>query len=261
MPSIRSFRVAPSRAPYPPSEQRVANSSDIKTSMRLDRFLAHSSGMSRNQVKVLLHSGEVLIDGEPARNSGLQVGAHNHITLAGAVLAWPRHYYVMLHKPLGYVCSTEESAHPLVASLIDHPWAANLHSAGRLDADTTGLVLLTSDGNWSHDLTSPRRVCDKTYLVGVKHPLQPELVQRFAEGVVLNDDPKPTRPAQLVLLDSLTARVTVHEGRYHQVRRMFAACSNRVETLHRESIGTIKLDAALPPGQWRELTAEEVANV
>jgi 16S rRNA pseudouridine516 synthase len=229
--------------------------------MRLDRFLSHSSGMSRNQVKMLLHSGDVLIDGMPARNSGLQVNAKNHITLAGAVLAWPRHYYLMLHKPLGYVCSTEESEHPLVASLVEHVWAASLHSAGRLDADTTGLVLLTSDGSWSHALTSPRRACDKTYLVGVKHPLQPELVQRFAKGVVLKDDPKPTRPALLQIIDSLTARVTLHEGRYHQVRRMFAACGNRVETLHRESIGTLKLDAALQPGQWRELTSEEIANV
>jgi len=229
--------------------------------MRLDRFLSHSSGLSRNQVKVLLHSGEVVIDGVPARNSGLQVNANNHITLAGAVLVWPRHYYVMLHKPLGYVCSTEESAHPLVASLIEHTWAASLHSAGRLDADTSGLVLLTSDGSWSHALTSPRRTCNKTYLVGVKHPLQPQLVQSFAKGVVLKDDPKQTRPAQLEIIDPLTARVTLHEGRYHQVRRMFAACGNRVESLHRESIGNLRLDAALQPGQWRELTSAEIANV
>ena len=191
----------------------------------------------------------------------LQVNAQNHITLEGALLAWPRHYYVMLHKPAGYVCSTEEASHPVVASLIEHTWAAELHSAGRLDADTTGLVLLTNDGNWSHALTSPRRVCDKTYLVVVKHPLQPDLVKRFADGVVLNDDPKPTRPAQLELLDTHTARVILHEGRYHQVKRMFAACSNRVEMLHREAIGNIALDAALQPGQWRELSNEEVANV
>ena len=229
--------------------------------MRLDRLLSHSSGLSRNQVKVFLHNGDVLIDGLPARNSGLQVSAHNRITLEGVELVWPRDYYVMLHKPVGYVCSTEESSHPLVASLIAHNWASGLHSAGRLDADTTGLVLLTTDGAWSHAVTSPRRVCAKVYLVGVKHPLQPELVQRFADGVVLKDDVVPTKPARLELLDALTARVTVHEGRYHQVRRMFAACGNRVETLHREAIGNIKLDAELPAGQWRELTPEEVANV
>jgi len=229
--------------------------------MRLDRFLSHSSGLSRNQVKVFLHRGDVLIDGLPARDSSLQVNAANHITLEGKLLHWPRDYYVMLHKPVGYVCSTEESSHPLVASLIAQTWAGELHSAGRLDADTTGLVLLTNDGNWSHALTSPRRHCEKIYLVGLKHPLQPELVARFAAGIVLNDDPKPTLPARLEILDTHTARVKVHEGRYHQVRRMFAACSNRVETLHREAIGNIALDAALQPGQWRELTSEEVANV
>ncbi len=229
--------------------------------MRLDRFLSHSSGLSRNQVKVLLHRGDVLIDGQPVRDSSLQVNATNRITLEGKLLHWPRNYYVMLHKPLGYVCSTEESSHPLVASLIARVWAGELHSAGRLDADTTGLVLLTNDGNWSHALTSPRRHCDKTYLAGVKHPLQPELVERFAAGIVLNDDPKPTLPAQLQILDTHSARVKLHEGRYHQVRRMFAACSNRVETLHREAIGNIALDASLQSGQWRELTSEEVANV
>ncbi|MES2603494.1 MAG: pseudouridine synthase [Pseudomonadota bacterium] len=239
----------------------MPNKSDEKKSMRLDRFLSHSSGLSRNQVKVFLHRGDVHVDGEPARNSGLQVSAQNRITLEGEELQWPRHYYVMLHKPLGYICSTEEGEHPVVASLIDQPWAANLHSAGRLDADTTGLVLLTSDGSWSHALTSPRRHCDKTYLVGAKHPLQPDLVERFAAGVVLNDDPKPTLPARLEIIDELTARVTLHEGRYHQVRRMFAACSNRVESLHRESIGTVALDATLQPGEWRELSEQEVTNV
>jgi 16S rRNA pseudouridine516 synthase len=229
--------------------------------MRLDRFLSHSSGLSRKQVKVLLHSGAVQVDGQSVRNSGLQVSAVDRITLEGVVLSWPRHYYVMLHKPAGYVCSTEEHGHPLVATLLEASWAAGLHSAGRLDADTTGLVLLTSDGLWSHQLTSPNRGCDKTYLVGVKHPLQAELVQRFAEGIVLKDEPKPTRPARLEIIDELTARVTLHEGRYHQVKRMFAACSNRVETLHREAIGAITLDARLQAGQWRELSAEEIITV
>lgn len=239
----------------------MAAKSEDKKAMRLDRFLSHSSGLSRNQVKMLLHRGEVAVDGEPVRDSGLQVSAQNRITMEGNELVWPRHYYVMLHKPAGYVCSTEEAGQPLVAELIDKPWATTLHSAGRLDADTTGLVLLTSDGNWSHALTSPRRHCDKTYLVGVKHPLQSELVERFASGIVLNDESRPTLPAKLELIDSLTARVTLHEGRYHQVRRMFAACGNRVETLHRESIGNIRLDAVLQPGQWRELSDQEISDV
>ena len=239
----------------------MAVKSPDKKAMRLDRFLSHTSGLSRNQVKVLLHAGAVSVDGEPARDSGMQVSAQNHITLEGNVLVWPRHYYVMLNKPAGYVCSTEEGAQPVVAELVGEPWASTLHSAGRLDGDTTGLVLLTTDGNWSHALTSPRRHCDKTYLVGLKHALPADLVERFASGIVLNDDPKPTLPAKLEIIDANTARVTLHEGRYHQVRRMFAACSNRVETLHRESIGTITLDESLQPGQWRELSEQEVRDV
>ena len=230
-------------------------------SMRLDRLLSQVSGLSRNHVKSLLRGDNVQVDGVTVRDAALQVNAMQAITLRDEVVEWPRERYVMLHKPDGYVCSTAEGAYPLVASLVDTPWAARLHSAGRLDADSTGLVLLTTDGQWSHALTSPRRQCVKSYVVTVKHPLQPELVQRFATGLVLNDDPQPTLPAQLELLDSHTARVHITEGRYHQVKRMFAACSNRVVTLHREAIGHLVLDAALQSGQWRELTAAEVAGV
>jgi len=229
--------------------------------MRLDRLLSQVSGLSRNHVKSLLRGDNVEVDGVTVRDAALQVSELHAITLREEVVEWPRERYVMLHKPDGYVCSTAEGAYPLVASLIDMPWAARLHSAGRLDADSTGLVLLTTDGQWSHSLTSPRRQCVKSYVVTVKHPLQPEVVQRFAGGLVLNDDPQPTLPAQLELLDTHTARVHITEGRYHQVKRMFAACSNRVVTLHREAIGHLVLDAELQAGQWRELTAEEVSGV
>jgi 16S rRNA pseudouridine516 synthase len=231
------------------------------TSMRLDRLLSHSSGLSRMQVKVRLHNDAVVVDGTPVRNSALMVRPQQHITLEGQDIEWPRDHYVMLHKPAGYVCSTEEEGHPLVSSLVDKTWAATLHSAGRLDADTTGLVLLTSDGQWSHALTSPRRACAKTYLVGLKHPLVSDIAERFAAGLLLNGENKATLPAELEVLDSHHARVKIQEGRYHQVKRMFAACSNRVESLHREAIGSLPLDDSLAPGQWRELTAAEVAEV
>lgn len=233
----------------------------IPDSMRLDRLLSQVSGLSRNHVKSLLRGDKVQVDGHTVRDAALQVNALQAITLRDDAVEWPRDRYVMLYKPDGYVCSTAEGAYPLVASLVDMPWAAHLHSAGRLDADSTGLVLLTTDGQWSHALTSPRRQCVKSYLVTVKHPLQPDVVQRFAAGLVLNDDPQPTLPAQLELLNTHTARVQITEGRYHQVKRMFAACSNRVVTLHREAIGHLVLDAALHPGQWRELTTAEIAGV
>jgi 16S rRNA pseudouridine516 synthase len=226
--------------------------------MRLDRLLSHSSGLSRSRIKILLHHGAVCVDGTPVREAGMLVQAAHRITLEGQAVDWPCERYVMLHKPSGYVCSTEEAGHPLVASLVDALWAPKLHSAGRLDVDTTGLVLLTTDGQWSHALTSPRRACFKTYLVTVKHPLHSDLVERFATGLLLNGEAKPTLPAQLTVLDTHTARVSLSEGRYHQVKRMFAACSNRVEALHREAIGALQLDTALAPGQWRVLTPSEI---
>jgi 16S rRNA pseudouridine516 synthase len=109
-------------------------------------------------------------------------------------------------------------------------------------------------------VTSPRRRCNKTYLAGLKHPLADDVAQRFAAGLQLNGEAEATLPAQLQVLDPHTARVTLHEGRYHQVKRMFAACSNRVVTLHRERIGTIQLDPALAPGQWRELDHNEIRS-
>ena len=229
--------------------------------MRLDRFLSHSSCLSRSQVKRLLHADRVTLDGRPVRDPALAVSEQSLITLNGATLPWPRSRYVMLNKPAGYVCSTDDPGYPVVSSLVDAPWAAGLHSAGRLDVDSTGLVLLTNDGAWSHALTSPRRHCLKTYRVGVKHPIAADLAQRFADGLLLHGENRPTLPAQLELIDSRTARVSIQEGRYHQVKRMFAACSNRVETLHRERIGAITLDPALPPGQWRELQTLEIGSL
>ena len=235
--------------------------SNIPDSMRLDRLLSQVTGLSRNHVKSLLRGDNVEVDGVTVRDAALQVNATQAITLREDAVEWPRERYVMLNKPAGYVCSTAEGAYPLVASLVDAPWADGLHSAGRLDADSTGLVLLTNDGQWSHALTSPRRQCVKSYVVTVKHPLQPGLVKRFAEGLMLNGEREPTLPAQLELIDTHAARVQICEGRYHQVKRMIAACSNRVVTLHREAIGHLVLDATLNPGEWRELTPEEISGV
>lgn len=230
------------------------------STLRLDRFLAHASGLSRSQVRKLLKGGAVTVDGVACTDADLDVSARHRISLEDNVLEWPRARYVMLHKPVGYVCSHEDANHPLVTSLINTPWADGMHSAGRLDVDTTGLVLLTNDGEWSHRVTSPRRHCDKTYVAGLKHPLAADAAQRFAAGLMLNGEEQPTLPAQLEQLDPHTARVTLHEGRYHQVKRMFAACSNRVATLHRERIGAIQLDPALAPGQWRELDNDEIRS-
>lgn len=229
--------------------------------MRLDKFVSQGAGFSRADAKRLLKRDAIAVDGVITRDAALQIAAHQQVTLDGELIPWPDHRYVMVNKPDGYVCSSDDGSHPIVTGLIKHPWADLLHSAGRLDVDTTGLVLLTDDGEWSHAITSPKRQCFKTYRVGVRHAMDETIMQRFADGILLNGETRPTLPAQLEIIDALTARVKISEGRYHQVKRMFAACSNRVESLHREAIGAITLDATLAAGEWRLLTEAEVRSI
>ncbi len=143
----------------------------------------------------------------------------------------------MLNKPQGYVCFTDDPDHPKVLYFIDEPVAYNLHAASRLDIDTTGLVLMTDDGQWPHRVTSPKYHCEKTYLVTLEHSLAANTVQRFAAGVQLHNEKSLTRPVQLEKINDRQVRLTISEGRYHQVKRMFAAIGNRViALLHRERI-------------------------
>ncbi|MCR6555561.1 16S rRNA pseudouridine(516) synthase RsuA, partial [Aeromonas sp. CPF2-S1] len=165
----------------------------------------------------------------------------------------------MLHKPEGYVCSNEDPDHATVFHLLDEPAMGKLHVVGRLDLDTTGLVLITDDGQWSHRITSPRHECAKTYHVWLADPVSEEAISLFADGIYLRNENDKTRPAELEILDEREARLTIHEGKYHQVKRMFAAIGNKVVGLHRERIGDLALDDELAPGEYRELTEEEVA--
>jgi 16S rRNA pseudouridine516 synthase len=235
--------------------------SDKQPRMRLDKLVSHSAGLSRVDVKRLLKRDEIAIDGVPVRDPACQVTPQQQVTLNDELVHWPAHRYVMVNKPDGYVCSSDDGTNPIVNGLVRQPWADLLHSAGRLDVDTTGLVLLTDDGEWSHAITSPKRQCFKTYLVSVRHPLETTIIERFSEGLLLNGEAKLTLPAELEIIDAHTARVRIREGRYHQIKRMFAACSNRVEALHREAVGTITLDKKLDAGDWRQLTDAEIRSI
>ena len=228
--------------------------------MRLDKYISQVTELSRKDVKRLLRSDAVTVDGEPVRDPALQVRTDSRVTVDGEVLATPGPRYFMLNKPAGYVCVTRDREHPSVLELLDEPNLDQLQIAGRLDIDTTGLVLLTDDGAWNHAVTSPKRSCGKTYLVTLAENIDPSTVEQFAQGVNLEGDIKPTEPAQLDILFSNEARLTISEGRYHQVKRMFAAIGNRVTELHRESVGEIHLDADLQPGEYRPLTAAEIAS-
>jgi 16S rRNA pseudouridine516 synthase len=184
---------------------------------------------------------------------------------------WPYHEkaYLMLHKPTATECSQKPSTYPSIYTLLPSPLrlrpqkaaVQGVQAVGRLDQDTTGLLLLTDDGKFIHRMSSPRHHVPKVYEVTVKHPLDDRQVARLLEGVVLDDDPKPVRAAACEAVASHHLRLTLTEGKYHQVKRMVAAVSNRVEGLHRSQIGGLRLPDDLGPGQWRWLSAVDLASI
>lgn len=175
------------------------------------------------------------------------------------------HAYLMLNKPAGHECSQKPSAWPSIYTLLPSPLrsrpsgaACGVQAVGRLDQDTTGLLLLSDDGKFIHRMSSPKHHVPKVYVATCKHPVTPDQVQRLLAGVVLDDDPKPVRAVACQVLDAHVLQMTLTEGKYHQVKRMIAAVSNRVEALHRSQIGAVELPDDLPPGGWRWLTPDEV---
>ena len=225
--------------------------------MRLDRFVSQAAGLSRSRARALIRGGQVTVDGRTARDAAQPVDAAQRVEHCGQALALPQPLYLMLNKPCGLLSATRDSHQPTVMSLLPARLAARLHLVGRLDKETSGLLLLSDDGAWSHRITSPRHGCAKTYLAELAEPLAAGAEERLARGLLLRSETAPTRPACLERLSATRVRVTVTEGRYHQVRRMFAALGNRVLALHRERIGGLALDARLEPGQWRELSETE----
>ena len=230
--------------------------------MRLDKFISQQLGVSRAIAGREIRAQRITIDGEVVRDASFKLNPDHQVEFDGNPLNQqngPR--YFMLNKPQGYVCSTEDPDHPTVLYFLDVPVAHKLHAAGRLDIDTTGLVLMTDDGQWSHRITSPRHHCEKTYLVTLESPVADDTAEQFAHGVQLHNEKDLTKPARLDVITPTEVRLTISEGRYHQVKRMFAAVGNRVIGLHRERIGEIELDQDLEPGEYRPLTEQEIASV
>ncbi|MCR8914596.1 pseudouridine synthase [Marinobacter panjinensis] len=226
--------------------------------MRLDYFIANATTLSRRDTKKAISAGLVKVDNQTCRKAGTLVAPESRITLEGQTLALPGERYLMLHKPEGVISATTDSQQPTALDLLPADVRRGLHIAGRLDAATTGLLLLTTDGQWSHRITSPRVSCPKTYRVTLSEPIDPTAILRLEQGVALHNEPTPTSPARVHKLDDRLVDLTISEGRYHQVRRMLAAVGNHVVGLHRWRIGDIVLDPELAPGQYRELTADEV---
>ncbi|GGP53865.1 16S rRNA pseudouridine(516) synthase RsuA [Shewanella saliphila] len=229
--------------------------------MRLDKFICESTELTRSLAKRALHRGDVTCDGEVVKNSGFKVSPQMDVRLEGQSISIVGDRYVMMNKPVDTICSTIDEQYPSVLSLMEIEKVDTLHIAGRLDADTTGLVLITSDGQWSHKITSPKKDCGKRYLVELADPIDDSLISVFADGIELRNEDGLTKPAVLEIIAPTQVRLTISEGKYHQVKRMFAAVGNKVVNLHREAVGSIELDADLAPGEWRYLTDEEVSSV
>lgn len=230
-------------------------------SMKLDRLLAKHDSMGRNRARELVVARRVTVDGAPVHRIDLEVDRFSRVAVDGIeVRPAERLIHLMLHKPTGVVSATRDAEHRTVIDLIDDPDRERLHLVGRLDRGTTGLMLLTNDGRWSKRLMEPLKKVAKVYRVGTRDPIPESAIQAFAEGFHFHTENLTTLPSELEILSSHEARLTLHEGRYHQVKRMFHRIGNRVLSLHRERIGGIALPEDLPPGAWRHLSEAEIAG-
>ncbi|MCO7224547.1 16S rRNA pseudouridine(516) synthase RsuA [Pleionea sp. CnH1-48] len=233
----------------------------MKFPVRLDRYISQSTDYSRKDVKRLLKSGEVTVNGEVALKADIKVNEGDDVCFGEEQFEGLHERYFMLHKPEGYVSANRDRDHMTVMDLLDEPRKDNLSVAGRLDIDTTGLVLLTDDGQWLHQVISPKHLCEKVYVVETDCVVTDKQRQKLEQGIFLKNEKTRTAPAKVEVIEDCVYRVTITEGRYHQVKRMFAALENHVEKLHRESIGGIILDPDLQPGEYRPLTDAEVALI
>ncbi|KQO24442.1 16S rRNA pseudouridine(516) synthase [Acidovorax sp. Leaf76] len=241
--------------------------------MQLQDILYSQGFGTRRVCAGLIQQGfvEVKAAGEPAYHPLVEAAADVdedglHLRVQGT--EWPYHdkAYVLLHKPAGTECSQKPSTYPSIYTLLPAPLrqrptksaVQGVQAVGRLDQDTTGLLLLSDDGQFIHRMSSPKKHVPKVYQVTTKHPVDAAQVSKLLAGVVLDDDPKPVRAADCVIIDTHRLDLTLTEGKYHQVKRMLAAVGNRVEGLHRSSIGAMTLPMDLAPGQWRWLGEEDL---
>jgi 16S rRNA pseudouridine516 synthase len=236
--------------------------------LRLDRLLANMGYGSRREVQQLVHAGLVTLDGEIIEDADDRIlvtrDLSERMLIRGKPLDPPPGLALMLHKPLGVTCSHKEAG-PIVYSLLPERWRRRdpaISTIGRLDKETSGLLLMTDDGNLLHRIISPRANISKRYYVTLDRPLRGDEAQIFAAGTLrLEGEDRPLLPARMETLSDASAYLTITEGRYHQVRRMFAAVGNHVTALHRDKIGDLALPEDLEPGQYRLLTEADLALI
>ncbi|MFE5319124.1 pseudouridine synthase [Paenibacillus sp. NPDC056579] len=239
----------------------------MKQTMRLDKLLSHAGHGTRSEIKILVKKGLVRVNDRPAKDSGVQVNPQSDvITVNGEAVRYREFIYLMLNKPQGVISATEDTRDRTVIDLLDEEVVHfNPFPVGRLDKDTEGLLLLTNDGKLAHNLLSPRKHVPKTYYAEVEGIVTEEDGQAFERGVALDDD-YVTMPAQLVILKTDSSgwskiELTIMEGKFHQVKRMFQAVGKKVTFLKRLSMGPLLLDEHLLPGEYRELSEEELLQL
>lgn len=232
---------------------------------RIDKILAAQGRYSRREIKKLVRDGQISVNGDVITDSAVKIDeSKDTVTLNGEPIAIKKHIYIMLNKPQGVVSASESGSEKTVVDLIPEPlYRKGLFPAGRLDKDTTGFVLITDDGDFAHRILSPKNHIYKTYLAKLSHRLGESEIKMLENGITLGDG-TVLKEAKIEIAedtDTPLVRIMICEGKYHQVKRMFAAAGNKVVSLHREAMGGLALDASLMPGECREITADELQQL
>ena len=225
--------------------------------MRLDKFLADSALGSRSEIKTVIKKGGVTVNAAVIKDPGFQVTEDDAVIFMGQAVKYTPFIYIMINKPAGVICATEDKNQKTVLSLIDKKYAHyNLFPVGRLDIDTVGLLVISNDGDAAHRALSPKHHVEKTYYAETELPIKPEVISAFSEGVFISGGIK-TLPAHLTILSEKSAHLTICEGKFHQVKLMFEAVGNKVTYLKRVKFGNLTLDNSLKEGEYRLLKPDE----
>ena len=229
--------------------------------MRLDKYLAEMGAGTRSEIKKAIRAGRVTLDGGKVKDPSIHVENDSVICLDGQRITYERYVYFLMNKPAGVISATEDSREQTILDLMDGQQRKGLFPVGRLDKDTEGLLLITNDGELAHRLLSPKRHVDKVYYARLDGPVGESENKLFAEGLKV-DEELTAMPAVLEILQQPEeVRVTIREGKFHQIKRMFAAVGREVIYLKRLSMGPLSLDESLPPGGYRRLTSEELSAI
>ncbi|MGB0895280.1 MAG: pseudouridine synthase [Parashewanella sp.] len=228
---------------------------------RLDRFISRTLQINRKHVRKMLAEGRVIVDGETARDIALPIDEFTTVQCDGKLLQQNTPIYILLNKPIGVVSATKDDQHKTVIDLLEHPQKNELHIVGRLDLNTSGLLLLTNDSRWSSKLMLPENKVEKHYLVTLEKPISNEYIEAFAGGMHFEFEDIITKPVKLEIMNDFQAKVILTEGRYHQIKRMFGRFRNPVIGLHRYRIGGLELDTRIDVGESRLLNQDEVNSI